>query len=206
MMHPLQIIKRKWYSKCSNSLYPYGHTRENPKYAKYSIGRYTYGEPIILHWGEKSTLQIGDFCSIACGVTILLGGEHKSNWVTTYPFKVALKDFAEFRDFPWHSNTKGGVVIGNDVWIGVNATILSGVTIGDGAIIGACSVVTKDVAPYTIVAGNPAKAIRSRFDQESIVKLLKLKWWTWDIQRIKDNMPLLLSENIKDFIDKNYSD
>jgi acetyltransferase-like isoleucine patch superfamily enzyme len=176
---------------------------DNPKYSKYSIGKYTYGEPIILDWGEKVTLKIGNFCSIAFNVTILLGGEHKTEWVTTYPFIVALRDFAEFRNFPWHQNTKGDVVIGNDVWIGTGATILSGVEIGDGAVVGACSVVTKDVPPYAIVAGNPAKVIRQRFNEETIDKLLKIKWWNWDIQRIKENMPLLLSDRINDFVEKN---
>lgn len=95
------------------------------------------------------------------------------------------------------------MVIGNDVWIGVNACVLSGVRIGDGAVVGACSVVTRDVPPYAIVAGNPARLVRKRFDDETIEELLKIKWWDWDIERIKENLPLLLSENVKDFAEKN---
>jgi len=172
----------------------------NRKYSKYSIGEYSYGEPRILNWGEKATLKVGKYCSIAEGVTIVLGGEHKTSWITTYPFWVALK---EFSSFPAHSGTKGDVVIGNDVWIGLNSLILSGVSIGDGAVIGAGSVVATNVDPYAIMAGNPARLIKKRFDQQTIDKLLKIRWWDWDIQRIKNNMPLLVSDNLKEFLEKN---
>lgn len=166
----------------------------------YSVGRFSHGEPTVLRWTEKATLNIGSFCSIAKGVTIIVDGEHNPAMVSTYPFNWVLK---EFKNFPGHPSTKGDVVIGNDVWIGANALILSGVHIGDGAVIGACSVVTKDVEPYTIVAGNPAKMIRKRFDEETINKLLKIRWWDWDIQRIKENVPLLLSNKVKEFLEKN---
>jgi len=175
---------------------------ENPKYSMYSIGRFSYGEPKVLRWGEKATLKIGSFCSIADSVTILLGGEHNPNMVTTYPFN---QFFEEFKSIVGHPSTKGDVVIGNDVWIGENALVLSGVSIGDGAVIGACSVVTKDVEPYTIVGGNPVKVIRKRFDEETISKLLRIRWWDWDIKRIKENVPFLLSDNVKKFLEKNNS-
>jgi acetyltransferase-like isoleucine patch superfamily enzyme len=173
---------------------------ENPKYANYSVGEFSYGEPTILSWGEKATLTIGNFCSIAGGVTILLGGEHRPDWVTTFPFN---KFFEEFQAITGHPATKGDVIIGNDVWIGMNVLILSGVTIGDGSVVGANSVIARDVAPYSIVAGNPAKPVRKRFDQATIDKLLKIKWWNWDIQRIKENVPLMLSNKVKEFAETN---
>jgi acetyltransferase-like isoleucine patch superfamily enzyme len=176
---------------------------KNKRYSQYSIGAYSYGEPRIVRWTEKATLKVGKFCSIAEGVVIVLGGEHKTNWITTYPFWVAGEDFSELRNFSAHNGTKGDVIIGNDVWIGMNALILSGVTIGDGAVIGAGSVVAKDVEPYMIVAGNPANPIRKRFDEENVERLLKIKWWDWDINRLKANMPLLLSERINEFLEKN---
>jgi acetyltransferase-like isoleucine patch superfamily enzyme len=173
---------------------------ENPEYAQYAIGKFSYGNPTI-HFNEtKSSLKIGRFCSIATGVTILLGGEHTPDWVTTYPFNNFFKDFEALAP----SGTKGDVTIGNDVWIGLNALILSGVCIGDGAVIGANAVVTRDVAPYAIVAGNPARVIKKRFDDETIEKLLKIKWWNWNLQKVKENMPLMMSNRIDEFIQRNY--
>lgn len=172
----------------------------NPGYSKYSIGDFSYGEPVVLHWGEKATLRIGRFCSIATGVTILLGGEHNTDFTSTYPFKVFLDGF---EDSPKYAGTNGDVTIGNDVWIGTNALILSGVKIRDGAVIGASSVVTKDIEPYSVVAGNPARMIRKRFDEETIERLLRIKWWNWEIQRIRESIPLLTSNRVKEFVEKN---
>lgn len=177
----------------------YLYMNQNPKYSQYSIGQFTYGEPIVVGWGEGATLKMGSFCSIASDVVILLGGNHRMDWVTSYPFNVF---WQEFSHIPHPTTTKGDVVIGNDVWIGGKAVILSGVTIGDGAVIGTCSVVTKDVEPYAIVAGNPARPIRKRFSNDQIEHLLKIKWWDWDIEKIKFHMPLILSTNIQQFIDK----
>ena len=156
---------------------------------------------LVDKYNPHATLRIGSFCGIGPNVTILLGLEHRPDWVTIYPFNRFLSEYIDLKGNP---ATKGPVVIGNDVWIGMNSFILSGVTIGDGAVIGACSVVTRNVGPYTIVAGNPAKVIRKRFDQETIDKLLKIKWWDWNIERIKENMPLLLSNKLEEFIEKNY--
>ena len=173
---------------------------KNPKYAAYSIGKFSFGYPKVKSWGENATLKIGSFCSIAPGVNIVLGGEHRIDWITTYPFNKILH---EYKYLKGHPATKGDIIIGNDVWIGMNATILSGVTIGDGAVIGANSLVTNDVEPYMIVGGNPAKPIRKRFDQQTIDRLLRIKWWDWDIEKIKRNVPDLLSKQVEQFLDKN---
>ena len=177
----------------------------NPKLSRYSIGKFSYGDPAPIVIADsrnpQATLKIGNFCSISANVTILLGSEHRPDWVTTYPFNYVLDEFKEIKG---NAITKGSVTIGNDVWIGMNAFIRDGVSIADGAIIGAYGVVTKDVEPYAIVAGNPARVIRKRFDQETIDKLLRIKWWDWDIERVKENMPLLLSNRVQDFLEKNY--
>lgn len=161
---------------------------DNPKYKAYQIGEYTYGEPIIEDFGSK--LSIGKFCSIARGVTILLGGEHNVFWNSTYPFNEV---FEEHKGIKGHPASKGDTEIGNDVWIGTEAIILSGVKIGDGAVIAARSVVVKDVAAYAIVGGNPAKEIKKRFDSDKIEQLQELQWWNWPIAKIKENAALLMS-------------
>ena len=137
-----------------------------------TIGDYTYGDFEIREWDNKTKLKIGKFCSIASGVIFLLGGEHRSDFITTYPFNALIKNFNYIEG---HPHTKGNINIGNDVWIGSEVKILSGVNIGDGAIIGANSIVTKNVPPYAIVAGNPAKIVKYRFDKITIEKLLKIK-------------------------------
>jgi acetyltransferase-like isoleucine patch superfamily enzyme len=178
----------------------YFYMQNNPKYSNYTIGRYTYGEPSVLEWGEGMSLKVGSFCSISTNVTILLGGNHRGDWVTTFPFNVI---FEEFTCMEGHPSSNGDVIIGNDVWIGMNALILSGVMIGDGAIIAANSVVTKDVEPYSIVGGNPAKKIKNRFDDKTIEGLLQIKWWDWELEKIKSTVPLMLSTDIQIFLDKN---
>ncbi|HEX5127349.1 MAG TPA: CatB-related O-acetyltransferase, partial [Rhodocyclaceae bacterium] len=128
------------------------------RYPQYSIGRGTYGDDLLVrNWNEGTTLRIGNYCSIAAGVKIYLGGEHRTDWVTTYPFSALWPEAAHIEG---HPRSKGDVTIGNDVWIGTEAMILSGVTIGDGAVIGARAVVSRDVPPYAIVAGNPASVVR----------------------------------------------
>lgn len=139
--------------------------------------------------GDK--LFIGKFCAIASGVTFLMnGGNHLVDAVSTYPFSIfgngwegAMGD----KTFP----SKGNTVVGNDVWIGYNSVIMPGVKIGDGAIIGSCSVVVKDVEPYSIIGGNPAREIRKRFSEEHIQALLEAKWWDWDLEKITRNLNLL---------------
>ncbi len=172
---------------------------QNERYAGYQIGDWTYGDPEVRSWGEGTTLKIGRFCSISNGVVIFLGGEHRPDWVTTYPFNVIFRDA---RNFSGHPRTKGDVIIGNDVWIGYGVMILSGITIGNGAIIAARSVVTKDVAPYSIVAGNPAHHIRFRFSDSTIEALQRIAWWDWPLTKIMEAWPLLLSTDIDVFVNK----
>jgi acetyltransferase-like isoleucine patch superfamily enzyme len=166
---------------------------------KYDIGEHTYGKPRIISWEEGSTLKIGKYCSISKGVTIFLGSEHRVDWVSTYPFPYF---FREAKSIKGHPATKGDVVIGNDVWIGYGVTILSGVHIGDGVAIGACSLISQDVPPYAIVAGNPARILKYRFDEETIKKLLKIKWWDWPDQMVRENVHLICSKDIEEFIKK----
>jgi virginiamycin A acetyltransferase len=174
-------------------------TNENPAYSKYSIGRFSYGTPKLLGGGEQSKLKIGSFCSIGDDVSILLGLEHRTDWITTFHINEL---FPEYSHFSGNLITKGDVIIGNDVWIGASVVILSGVKIGDGAVVGAGSVVTKDVEPYTIVAGNPARLIRKRFDEETIERLLRIRWWNWDLEHIRDEASLLLSNRVKEFTER----
>ena len=166
-------------------------------YPEYNIGRGTYGKPSIRSLGEGSTLKIGAFCSISKGVQIFLGGEHRTEWVTTYPFNIMWKAGNMIKG---HPRTKGDVIIGNDVWIGTEALILSGVTIGDGAVIAARSVVTRDIPSYTIAGGNPARPIKKRFDENTIQRLLYIRWWDWDDALIESYLPMLLNNDIQAFL------
>ena len=174
---------------------PYTKNLVNKKFSKF-IGDYTYGNPIILDWGEGAKIKIGKFCSIAEKVTIFLGGEHRIDWITTYPFMVN-DDWPTAKKIKGHPKTKGDVIIGNDVWIGYGVTILSGVTIGDGAVIGSMSLITKDIEPYSIVGGIPSHLIKKRFDEETIKKLLKIKWWNWSETKINQNIIIFCSPNIE---------
>lgn len=157
------------------------------------VGRFSYGLDlaVIREWGEGAPLRIGSFCSLAQGVQIFLGGNHRADWITTYPFGHIYKEELNTEVPKGHPYTNGPVVIGNCVWIGTNASIMSGVTIADGAIVAANSTVTKDVGSYEIVGGNPAKLIRKRFDEETVQKLLKLAWWSLDTVEINDIASLL---------------
>ncbi|WP_416187296.1 CatB-related O-acetyltransferase [Hydrocarboniphaga sp.] len=170
---------------------------DDRRYRNFSIGRYTYGDPQILFAGSGAKLTIGAFCSIAKDVKLVLGGEHRTDWITTYPFMRVLKNA---RHFTGHPKTKGDIHIGNDVWIGRDATILSGIRIGNGAVIAAGSLVVRDVPAYTIVGGNPAKVIRARFTEQQITALEKIAWWEWNIEDITQELPTLLSSQIDELI------
>lgn len=163
----------------------------------YVIGSHTYGRPRVYDWNDGGNLIIGDYCSIADDVTILLGGNHRTDWFTTYPFNALSVDWPSAAGIVGHPYSKGDVVIGNDVWIGNGATILSGVNIGDGAVIAARALITKNVKPYTIVGGNPAKIIKSRFNEDVVMRLLDLRWWDWPEDKINRNIKILMSNNIE---------
>jgi acetyltransferase-like isoleucine patch superfamily enzyme len=174
-------------------------TKDRFKGKKFEIGEYTYGYPSVYFENDESNLYIGKFCSIATEVIIFLGGNHRYDWITTYPFNELNEYFPAAKDIKGHPSTNGDVVIGNDVWIGHGVTILSGVKIADGAVIGLKSVVTKDVGAYEIWAGNPAKFIKKRFNDETIEFLLNFKWWNKDLEFISKNINLLCSNvNPKD--------
>ncbi len=149
------------------------------------IGKYTFIG--MNSYVDKSTASIGRFCSIAMGAKISLNN-HPLDWVSTHPFTYNKNyGFVSENITVEGINTKS-TSIGNDVWIGANATILAGVTIGNGAVIGANSLVTKDVEPYSIVSGTPAAHVRFRFDEETIKKIQQSAWWNWDDEKLKKNL------------------
>ena len=156
---------------------------------EFEINNVLYQYPI-----NRDKLKIGKFCSIACSTKFLFNSaNHALDSLSTYPFPLFFEEWNLEKEKVTEAwDNRGDIVIGNDVWIGYEAVILSGVTIGDGAIIGTRAVVTKDVPPYTIVGGVPAKPIRKRFDEKVIKELLKIKWWDWTEEKIARNI-----ENIK---------
>ena len=148
---------------------------------------------------NRDRLIIGKFCSIACGAKFILNSaNHSLSSLSTYPFPIFFEEWKlDVKNITEAWDNKGDIVIGNDVWIGYEAVILAGVTIGDGAVIGARAVVTKDIPPYTIVGGVPAKPIRKRFTQETIDLLLKIKWWNWPEERIRQHITEIQSGRIE---------
>ena len=178
-------------------------TREN-----IVVGDYTYYDDpegverfennVLYHFpfiGDR--LIIGKFCAIAKDVKFIMNGaNHKISGFSTYPFQIFghgwEKAMPERSEFPY----KGDTLIGNDVWIGYEATIMPGIKVGDGAIIASKAVVTKDVPPYSVVGGNPAKIIKQRFDQNSINKLLEIAWWNWPIEKITENLEAIVGSDM----------
>lgn len=169
-------------------------------FKSHSVGRFSYGCPRLYFANSGAKLRVGQFCSIADDVRIFLGGEHRTDWVSTFPFSLLLPNAP---DIPGHPATRGDVVIGNDVWIGHGAVILSGTRIEDGAVIGAQSVVSRVVPAYSIFAGNPARFVRTRFNENQIASLLALRWWDWPLERITAEVPWLLSRDVDAFVERN---
>jgi virginiamycin A acetyltransferase len=165
-----------------------------------SVGDYTYyddprgpdrfEENVLYHFdfiGDR--LIIGKFCALARDVQFIMNGaNHPMNGFSTYPFYIFGNGWEKATPVAEDHQTKGDTVIGNDVWIGYNATIMPGITIGDGAVVASRSVVTRDIPPYSIAGGNPAKIIRYRFDEETIKKLLQLSWWDWPVEIITEHL------------------
>lgn len=205
-----------------NKLYPNDNIRtvcyisNLPKRVNVEIGEYTYYsddeksperfyDNIEHHYeflGDK--LIIGKFCAIAKGIKFIMNGaNHKMDGITTYPFNIFASGWEKVTPTIEELPYKGDTIIGNDVWIGQNVTIMPGVKIGDGAIIAANSNVVKDVEPYSIYGGNPAKQIRKRFSDEKIQFLLKIKWWDWDEETIFNNLSYLTSSSGLEYLMKN---
>lgn len=176
------------------------------------VGDYTYYDDpedsedfernVLYHFpfiGDR--LIIGKFCALATGITFIMNGaNHKLSGFSSYPFQIFGNGWEEVMPQPGELPYKGDTVIGNDVWIGYQAVIMPGVQVGDGAIIAAKSVVTKDVAPYSIVGGNPAQCIRQRFDDELIQRLLEVAWWNWSIEKITRNLKKIVAADIEALI------
>lgn len=155
---------------------------------------------VLYHYPiNHDKLVIGKFCSLACGVRFLFNSaNHRMDSISTYPFPLFFEEWDLNRtDVADAWDHKGDIIIGSDVWIGYEAVIMAGVTIGDGAIIGTRAVVTKDVPPYTIAGGVPAKPIRKRFSDETIDSLLQIRWWDWPKEKIAQNISAIQSGNIK---------
>lgn len=161
---------------------------------------------VLYHYSiHREKLIIGKFCSIACGTKFLFNcANHTLKSLSTYTFPLFYEEWElEKSNINTAWDNKGDIVIGNDVWIGYEAVIMAGVHIGDGAIIAARAVVTKDVPPYTIVGGTPAKKIRKRFDTEVIQQLLKLKWWDWSTNKIRQCLPYIAEGKLDELLTRN---
>ncbi len=166
------------------------------RYPQFKIGRKMIGNPTV-HWDWMANLTIGNFTSFHDTVQIFLGGDHRYDWVTAR----ASRDWWNAAGpVEGHPKTKGDVTIGNDCYIGTESVVMSGVTIGDGAVIGLRAVVTSDVPPYAIAVGNPARVVKKRFGEETISRLLKVRWWDWEDEKIERSLPLLLNEDVEAFL------
>ncbi|WP_431311077.1 CatB-related O-acetyltransferase [Methylobacterium nigriterrae] len=167
----------------------------------FSIGAYSYGRPKVRFPESGRSLTIGRYCSIADKVEILLGGDHRLDWASTYPF-AAMRGLWRGAEAPddYHAS-RGDVIIGNDVWLGSGCMILSGVTVGHGAVVAARAVVARDVPPYAVVAGNPARVVRHRFAPEMVAALVETAWWDLPHAEVSRLVPLLQSGRVGELIE-----
>ncbi|GJE37903.1 acetyltransferase-like isoleucine patch superfamily enzyme [Methylobacterium persicinum] len=172
------------------------HLAKLTKRYGFSIGRYSYGRPKVRFPESGRTLTIGRYCSIADRVEILLGGDHRLDWASTYPFAAMRGHFPDAQAPEDYHASRGDVVIGHDVWLGSGCMILSGVTVGHGAVVAARAVVTRDVPPYAVVAGNPARVVRRRFPPEVADALVAAAWWDLPQDEVSRLVPLLQSGEI----------
>ncbi len=203
----LQKIYYFFYFKFRKLMNPTGNPSID-RYVKLSghkvrIGAYSYGfeDTGVLSWNENIEISIGRFCSVASGLKLYCGGNHRVDWISTFPFGHIHTKYIKVPPVNGTPSTNGNITIGNDVWIGRDVTILSGITIGDGAIIASNAHVVKDVEPYSIVGGNPAKFIKYRFDDNTIKFLLNLKWWNLRKDEIEKIVPYLCMQKTDNLID-----
>lgn len=164
----------------------------------FSIGAYSYGRPKVRFPESGRRLTIGRYCSIADKVEILLGGDHRLDWVSTYPFAAMTGLFPDAGAPADYHASRGDVTIGHDVWLGSGCMILSGVSVGHGAVVAARAVVTRDVPPYAVVAGNPARVVRTRFPPETVAALLAAAWWDLPHAQVVRLVPLLQGGRAED--------
>lgn len=195
----LELLKERKTRKHLRSMDKLDRSAEKIRlrYPRYSVGVGTYGIPEVLEFGDDTVLKVGSYTSIADGVRILLGGEHRTDWLTTYPFPAMIDNLDDIKDY---APSKGDVVIGSDCWICADAVILSGVTIGHGAIVAAGAMVTRNVPPYSVVGGNPCKFIRWRFEEEVREELLQSAWWDWPVDEVKSVARTLCSADLEAFL------
>ncbi len=165
-----------------------------------AVGAWTYGRPKVRFAESGAKLTIGRYGSIADGVEILLGGNHRTDWATTYPFPEWPELWPGAERVEGSHATRGDVSIGHDVWLGSQCMILSGVRVGTGAVVAARAVVTRDVPPYAVVGGNPARALKSRFDEPTVEALLASRWWMLPREAVTQLLPLLMSERTGDLL------